>query len=80
MNDSRGDTRRALIECNEGNPCYLDGYTNPIYRDSVETLSESMICFQMLTVPVTSCLEYPGMDESSRYQRNWTSSTMCYMQ
>ncbi|GFT14188.1 hypothetical protein TNCV_2677291 [Trichonephila clavipes] len=26
-----------------------------------------------------SCLEYPSMEESSKYHRNWTSSTRCYM-
>ncbi|GFT24231.1 hypothetical protein TNCV_2064601 [Trichonephila clavipes] len=41
MNDSRGDTRRALIGSNVGNPCCLGGYTNPFERDNVGTLSES---------------------------------------
>ncbi|GFX84171.1 integrase catalytic domain-containing protein [Trichonephila clavipes] len=47
--------------------------TNPISSISSDNL------FQILTTPVTSCLEYPSMEESSKYQRNWTSSTRCYM-
>ncbi|GFY32812.1 RNase H domain-containing protein [Trichonephila clavipes] len=38
-----------------------------------------VICFQIPTTPVASCLEYPGMDGSSRHQRNYTSSTRPYM-
>ncbi|GFW09423.1 hypothetical protein TNCV_3995301 [Trichonephila clavipes] len=41
MKDSRGDTRRALIGSNVGNPCYFGGYTNPFDRDNVGILSES---------------------------------------
>ncbi|GFU84059.1 uncharacterized protein TNCV_679581 [Trichonephila clavipes] len=38
---SRGDTKRALIESNEENPCCLGRYTNMFERNNVSTLSES---------------------------------------
>ncbi|GFV33951.1 RNA-directed DNA polymerase from mobile element jockey [Trichonephila clavipes] len=41
MNDIRGDTKRAKIGSNTGNPCCLGGYTNPFERDNVGTWSES---------------------------------------
>ncbi|GFW83866.1 integrase catalytic domain-containing protein [Trichonephila clavipes] len=46
---------------------------------TVELKTCTVIIFQILTTPVTSCLEYPRMEESSKYQRNWTSSTRCSM-
>ncbi|GFT00486.1 integrase catalytic domain-containing protein [Trichonephila clavipes] len=46
--------------------------TNPISSISSDNLSDP-------NDSSNSCLEYPSMEESSKYQRNWTSSTRCYM-
>ncbi|GFV45166.1 integrase catalytic domain-containing protein [Trichonephila clavipes] len=63
----------SAVDRNPNDPLNDCTITNPISSISSDNL------FQILTTPVMSCLEYPSMEESSKYQRNWTSSTRCYM-